>query len=192
MRVYGYPRSGNHVLMYALHHSFVLTCQEGDYRQFSGGHFATDACGKQRGYPPQAANDALAIVRDPSATAGSIWRMRAWFGLTRPNSFESFLERPYCESFENTRNVSITVNFGYAAGIAFGGDDCFRGVDLKPFEHHRAYYAALAPLCRIVVAYEELLSDPETSLRRIADEFDIGFIRPTLPTTRIGFSPEPL
>jgi hypothetical protein len=187
MKVYGYPRSGNHLLMYALHHSFALPNKGEDYRHLFGGHFAKDADGKLKGLPPNPTSDVIAIERDPLATVGSIWKMRLWFGLTRSSDFNEFLTKRYCDSFARNPHIAVQVDLDYACAVALGGDTCFEAIPSKPLEHHRMYYALLKPRCKLMVGYETLLSEPSRILNEISTIFGLRLICPMLPSKTIGF-----
>src|SRR5450755_2414526 len=144
MKVYGYPRAGNHLLMAMLAQAFPLNTTT-DYRDMFGGHFSSEPARRKAGEAPTPADAAaIAIRRHPRSIARSIWQMRAWFGLTTPLTYDNFLLQPYKRSF------------------ALGGDACFANIDLNPIEHIVSYYGVLRKRCRVVVCYEALITDPHT------------------------------
>src|SRR5450755_408225 len=123
MKVYGYPRAGNHLLMAMLAQAFPLNTTT-DYRDMFGGHFSSEPARRKAGEAPTPADAAaIAIRRHPRSIARSIWQMRAWFGLTTPLTYDNFLLQPYKRSFESIpQSATALVDFGYARGFALGGD----------------------------------------------------------------------
>jgi hypothetical protein len=186
MRVYGYPRSGNHFLMRTLWLAFFRNAMA-DYRELFGAHFSSEPGSPSDGAPPMPVPDSVLIVRDARAVTRSIWAMRAWFGLLGPGSFEEFLAQPYSHSFRERGPTLLWVNLTGEREEVLGTDDSFAGIPEKPSEHHRLYHDKLVPLCRLVIRYEELASAPDLVLSRVADEFHLPYCGAVAPKYKVGY-----
>lgn len=174
MKVYSYPRSGTHFVMRTLWLTFFQD-QMADYRELFGSHF-----GPVEG-------ESLGVVRHPFYVARSIWEMRDWFGLTKPQSFTEFLGQTYRESFVPFEKASTWTDFGQGPSLLMGeGDRCFAEVDYKPIDHifltgqhHRT------GVCWI--EYELLVTHPQGVLNQIARTFGLDPRPAKLPTRKVGY-----
>jgi hypothetical protein len=187
MRVYGYPRSGSHLLMRSVWLTYFRN-DVPDYRNLFGSHFDAPACTPSPGDAPHPGPDGVVIVRDPHAVARSVWNMRNWFGLTTPGSFEEFLARTYSDSFCVGGPVLISIDVGRGFETMLGGDAMFAGVAELPVAHQEQYCRELLQRCGRVVRYEELLSEPRAVIRQIGEWFGLPASEPVVPTGPVGYN----
>ncbi len=176
-RVYGYPRSGNSLLMASLWLTWFRTC--GHYHDLRGDHFANAA-----GDPPHVPAGGLVIVREPADVLRSLWRMRSWWGLDA-TSFAAFLARPLAESWRPGPPVPLACDFGDGPHWLVGRNDLFAGVQESPPAHLERYQAQIA--CDRQVRYEDLRRDPAATLARIGGWFDLPPSPPTWPEVPVGY-----
>ena len=181
VRVYGYVRSGNHLLMQTLWATFFKN-RFHDYRNLFGGHF--DSAGDL----VSVVANSIGITRNCDDVFFSVWKMRKWFGLTEAKSLKQFMKQPLSDSFEQPLPTLIKVNFSGTPDLILSSDALFANISLRPERHHAAYNDQLKTRCRVVVSYEALVSHPDRVVLSLCNTFGWAYREPQLPKWKVGFS----